>query len=616
MELIDWQKEAQEKADEQNRLRVERLSQYFSKVNSALTFRDIEVKVQHSTINAPAWSGGSDVVLNSRLINDLNNGLNVANLRGLNFHELSHILYTPRAGSEIVAWVNDEGYRMAFNALEDSRIETLFTARYPSTVDWFVVTVLTYFANDEETFKTSYPLLRGRKYLPLEVRAKSREVFPQQEKLDEICEVVDSYRQLTFPFDTEVAKPLIKRFHELVSNLPECGSGSGQDETRDWNDLADWEKELLAEAGEKPLDPNKPKTTILNCPMGHGQRPMEDIESSVSSRPQQPKQQKADVARSKQLDKKIQDEATTKPQSQSSPQSAGKGVAEILQGAIQNVMDKESVHQEITNIVRIIRGLPNLSPASITEPLSARYTHVVPDSHTLSASLSFGRELDRLKTKFDPAWDKYESRGRLNAGRFLRGDELDTVFDTWNEGREEATEIECVVILDNSGSMNGDKASNAYRAMYAVKSALDHINAKCSVILFNSTTNMLYKADEKAGNSIRDGGANGGTEAEYAVKYATKLLAQSDKPTKLFFAITDGEWSDSQVCDTEIRTLSECGVLTAFAYIPYHNEFNVELTHEKSHFCDVGAVIHNPFDLVSMARTIVRQAIARQLVAN
>ena len=61
--------------------------------------------------------------------------MSVANLRGLNFHELSHILYTPRQGSEIVTWVKENDLFKAFNALEDQRIETLFTSRFPSTVD-------------------------------------------------------------------------------------------------------------------------------------------------------------------------------------------------------------------------------------------------------------------------------------------------------------------------------------------------------------------------------------------------------------------------------------------------------------------------------------------------
>lgn len=621
--------------EERNRARIERLTRYFSRVNSALTFREIKVKVESSSINAPAWSGASDVTLNSRLINDFNNGVNVANLRGLNFHELSHILYTPRHGSEIVTWVNDKGYRMAFNALEDQRIETLFTARFPSTTDWFVVTVLTYFVNDEKQFQTSYPLLRGRKYLPLAIREKSRELFPFQDKLDEICEIVDDYRTLTYPLDTERGKVLIERFHNLIDSLPQHGdgegksgdgqSGNGESKTVDYDSLSDEEKEQVKNA--TPADPNsgKPTTTILNCPFGHGDRPTEGIEPSIHSRPQTPKNQKRDSERAKQLDKAIQDEAQTSQSqskdSQSPSQQGGNSagntgsLTEILQTAISDVMDKESVANEITEIIRVMKGLPSLNTNNLTEPELAHYAKANPDSKTLATSVSFARELERLKAKFDPAWDKYESRGKLNAQRFVRGDDLDTVFDTWNEGREDATEIECVIILDNSGSMGGSKATNAYRAMYAIKYALDKIGANCSVITFNHEAQTLYRATDKANNYIRDCGAQGGTNAEYAVRYATKLLAESDKPVKLFYAITDGEWSDSEVCDEEIKKLSRAGVLTAFAYIPEYNE-EVVLTHEKAHYADVASVIRNPFDLVGMARTIVRNAIARRVTSN
>ena len=259
-----------------------------------------------------------------------------------------------------------------------------------------------------------------------------------------------------------------------------------------------------------------------------------------------------------------------------------------------------------------MKGLPSLSSNNLEEPDMASYLNKSPDSKTLSASLSFSRELERLKAKFDPAGDKYESRGKLNAQRFMRGDDLDTVFDTWNMGREDVTEIEAVIILDNSGSMTGEKSTQSYRAMYAIKYALDKIGAKCSVIVFNHETRMLYRATDKATNSIRDCGATGGTNAEYAVRYATKLLAQSDKPVKLFFAVTDGEWSDSSVCDEEIKKLSRAGVLTAFAYIPESHE-EVVLTHEKAHYSDVASVVRNPFDLVGMARTIVHNAIGRRL---
>lgn len=629
-EFADRATRLQLEEEEQNRARVERLTRYFSRVNSALTFREIKVTVESSHLEAPAWSGASDITLNSRLINDFNNGLSVANLRGLNFHELSHILYTPRLGSEIVTWVNENGYRRAFNALEDQRIETLFTSRFPSTVDWFVVTVLTYFVNDEQQFTNSYPLLRGRRYLPLEVRSKSRELFIHKDKLDELCSIIDEYRTLIYPLDTERGKVLVEQFHNLIDSLPqhdnaksesgESGEGGNSNEVVDYNDMADWERELLEQA--TPADGNAKNTkTVLNCPFGHDERPTEGLEPSVNSRPQPIKQQKRDSERAKQLDSASQDESKTDSQSQSQSQSespTGKfagdtgSLTAILNTAITDVMDKHDVAQEIANIVRIMKGLPSLSSNNLEEPELATYRNLNPDTKTLSASVSFARELERLKAKFDPAWDKYESRGKLNASRFMRGDDLDTVFDTWNEGREDVTEIEAVIILDNSGSMNGDKSTQSYRAMYAIKYAFDRIGAKCSVITFNHDTKVLYRSSDKATNSVRDCGSTGGTNAEYAVRYATKLLAESDKPVKLFFAITDGEWSDTQVCDEEIKKLSRAGVLTAFAYIPESHE-QVELTHAKAHFSDVASVVRNPLDLVGMARTIVQNAIGRRL---
>jgi hypothetical protein len=86
-------------------------------------------------MEAPAWSGASTVTFNSRVIGDLNDAKSIAGVKGLDLHEISHILYTSREGSEIFDFVSDNNYFMAYNALEDQRIETLFTAKYPSTIE-------------------------------------------------------------------------------------------------------------------------------------------------------------------------------------------------------------------------------------------------------------------------------------------------------------------------------------------------------------------------------------------------------------------------------------------------------------------------------------------------
>jgi uncharacterized protein YegL len=612
---------------EEKKQRLERFTQFFGRVNSAFTFRKVIVNVEDSTMEAPAWSGASTVTFNSRVIGDLNDAKSIAGVKGLDLHEISHILYTSREGSEIFDFVSDNNYFMAYNALEDQRIETLFTSKYPSTIDWFTATILIHFVDNKESFTNSYPLLRGRRYLPVELRAQSRNAYPEQDKIDEICSIVDQYRTLIFPADTEIGKDLIARFNDLLPKGDGSGNGTGNG----------------TNASLSPAGAGQEGDVVLriNDPFGHGKRPQEGLESSANSRPVPPKKQEKDRDRSQQLDK--QDDAELSEQLKSKPvidvdindidfdfddqdsdqdsssseagDSAGDLVYTMIEDLLENILDSNET--EINDILRQIGGLPSLATNNSKEPELDQFRVLQPDANTFQASLSFGRELERLKASFDPAWDKYESQGRLSAHRYLRGDELDTVFDQWNEGREDATEIECVIILDNSGSMNGHKASSAYKAMYAIKKALDRVNANTTVITFNDRANTLYRATDRVGNTIRDAGCGGGTDATQAITYATKLLAETEKPVRIFFAITDGEWSGNQDANHEtIKRMARAGVLTAFAYIPEQGETVQPLTDKTSHYCEIASVIRNPFDLVYMAKSIVKYAISRRLVNN
>jgi uncharacterized protein YegL len=620
---------------EEKKQRLERFTQFFGRVNSAFTFRKVIVNVEHSTMEAPAWSGASTVTFNSRVIGDLNDAKSIAGVKGLDLHEISHILYTSREGSELFDYVRDNNYFMAYNALEDQRIETLFTAKYPSTIDWFTATILIHFVDNKEAFTNSYALLRGRRYLPVELRAQSRNAYPHQDQIDELCAVVDQYRTLLFPADTEKGKELIARFHDLLPKSDGTGTGTG-------TGTGHGESESLrpAQAGEEG-----DVIVRINDPFGHGKRPQEGLESSADSRPEPPRKQQKDRDRSQQLDKEddaeLAEKLKSKPvidvdindidfgdedldqdsdqdsdqPSNSAGDSAGDLINTLIEDLLENILDSNET--EINNILRQIGGLPSLATNNSREPESNEFRDLTPDANTFQASLSFGRELERLKASFDPAWDKYESQGRLSAHRYLRGDDLDSVFDQWNEGREDATEIECVILLDNSGSMSGSKASSAYKAMYAIKKALDRVNANTTVITFNDRANTLYRATDRATSTIRDAGTGGGTSADEAIKYATKLLAETEKPVRIFFAITDGDWSGNQDVNHEtIKRMARAGVLTAFAYIPESGETVEPLTDQRSHYCEIASVIRNPFDLVYMAKSIVKYAISRRLVNN
>ena len=598
----------EQKAQEQIRQeRLQRFTQFMGRVNSAFTFRKVTVKVENSPIEAPAYSGASQVTFISRLLGDLSTPKEIAGIKGLDLHEVCHILYTPREGSEIFEYVRDNDLFMAYNALEDQRIETLFTSKYPSTIDWFTSTILIHFVDNKKAFTTSYPLLRGRRYLPTELRAKSRNAYPHQHQIDEISEIVDAYRTLIFPADTETGKDLIRRFNDL---LPKGQGGQGGE----GGEGEEGGSETGSECGRVKVK------VKINDPFGHGNRPHEGIESDPTSRPVAPKKQERDRDNAKKRD--FEDDADLADEMNDSStdlggdagDDAGDELETMMNDLLDEILNDNDVANEINDILRQISGLPSLATNSSTEPSKVNYGSINPDANTFQASLSFGRELERIRADFDPAWEKYESQGRLHAHRYLRGDDLDTVFDRWSEGKDDVTEIECVILLDNSGSMSGSKASNSYRAMYAIKRAFDRINANCTVITFNDQANTLYRANDKAGATIRDARTGGGTVPDTAIQYATKLLAETDKPIRIFFAITDGDWSgNSDLNHDAIRKLGRAGVLTALAYIPDQNESTTTI---NKHECEIATAVKNPLDLIGMARTLTRYGISRRLINN
>lgn len=172
-----------------------------------------------------------------------------ATLRGLNYHELSHCLFTPSANAslrkqilelgndriyrvgldcgireffkllgiqkpkdeELNRWASQTGsvqeaYRIAitgafwhkiWNTLEDQRIESLFVAKFPTARHFFTTAVLRYIASykptdfggslrrTERKEGASYLLLHGRRYLRKSLRLQYRNLLQQQFNLDD-----------------------------------------------------------------------------------------------------------------------------------------------------------------------------------------------------------------------------------------------------------------------------------------------------------------------------------------------------------------------------------------------------------------------------------------------
>jgi hypothetical protein len=115
-------------------------------------------------VEAPAWNDGKVISFNESIINGVDENTLIG-LHGLNFHEVAHLLYSPRIGSDLGAWVKENNYQTSFNILEDNRAETFLVTKYPATRNFLLATLGEYIIrNSGERLGDSFILLAGRKY--------------------------------------------------------------------------------------------------------------------------------------------------------------------------------------------------------------------------------------------------------------------------------------------------------------------------------------------------------------------------------------------------------------------------------------------------------------------
>ena len=607
------------------------------KVASVLSLRSIETYAVPSS-PYPAWSGSSSIGYGLNHLGDLGNPYSVMALKGYTIHEIAHILFTARAGSVFRQWIIQNNLDTAFQVAEDSRIEYLMIGRFGTSVaTWLNASVIRHLLHPDTQLEVQYPLYAGRTYVPLSVREALRSAFINQTAVADIQRLVLEYREIVFDNQSAVdrAKGILLELDKLlkqsgIANLadPFGHSQRPNDELETSGSRPipyDQQRKAQKQSQKRnePLDTGKaptgndqtahqpPQNTPPGCfpqPTTQPGQPGEQGQPGQQGEQGQPGQ----PGQQGEQGQPGQDKQPGNDQTNGNSAGLGKaGQTEAIRQLFQAELDKqyELVKSEVRKEIRTLnRSTIELdSNGSVKSPKPSHFVMKSVEPDVFASAKKFGQELVKIRTENEPGYEKLTDSGKLNAGRYLRECELDVAFDRFTNGQQEATDIEAVVLLDNSGSMSGSPAQQAYRAMFAIKKGLQAINAQCSVITYNSFASTLYSADEKVSNQIKDAGASGGTNPDPAVEYAYGVFAKSTKAVKLLITITDGEWGNTPEVDEQVAELRESGVLTALAFISNGDRLS------SDHNFEIVSEIKHTSHLLSLAKTIVKLAIGRKL---
>jgi hypothetical protein len=600
--------------------RLIRMTQVVSKFASTLTLKKIRVGIEHdrhSGISAPAWSDSSSITFNHHVIGPLDTPEEVTAIKGLSLHEICHILLTPREGTKLVKEIRSLKLWEAFNMLEDMRIETFICTKYSNVSEWLTATIVKFLLDNTNGIVKQFPLIYGRKYLPVEVRTMVRDAYLNPGDIVQLEAVIDKYivLNLSDPSKYKEALELIIEYNKLVHNI-DSGNTYGQG----WSNIHDPNGHLHGNRKNGEWKPVNGK-------------PLNKAEQDKLAR-------KVNVDNGKDYDKKPGEgegdggqEDGSNPSSSPSSDSGmeapnngsdgtGNGVGHgesDRQRNVQTLNDLlkdiyESKKEEIEDAIKQFNGEVTLTSAPMTPPPRHSWVNTLEVSpEAVVASRSFGTELEQLRADHDPAWNRKTESGRLNVQRYGVGCEIDEAFDQWEMGREDAVDIECVILLDTSSSMSWC-IRDAFESMWSVKRALDKINASTTVVTFDAKAQLLYSANERAGIAMKHTALDGSTEPEDAIKYAYSVLANSNRAIKIVIAITDGQWYDNKNCDRMLSQLRKAGVITALAYVSNPMWLSEGQTIKiDSHGCEVATNITKTSDLFTLARKLVKAGVGRNL---
>jgi hypothetical protein len=563
---------------------------------------------------APAWSDGQSITFNASEIEDMDLET-LTQVNGLNYHELAHHLYTPRRGTTFMKWVIDNNYMESANMLEDQRIETLLVARYPSIAPYLTATIARWLSTTPDEAAGNYMLVRGRRYLPIEIRQAFRDMFAKPELVPVIADIVDQYRVLAFPRDYAKAQELIKRWNDEVLqklDFPKMPQGPNGCSSRD-------------PVGKGRPEPGKAQEKDAQRAGNMGKAESTQVmskpkPSTNTNNPPQPKTAEEALA----LRELAQQSQDGKETPQGVPQ-AGTGhvnsvggipnnVQDLLEDTIQSVLERKDVQQDIKTKQKVIVGGDGKHDDVIKK---GKFDKTTVPSESIVLYRKFARELERLRDECEPMWHREEASGKLNVQRAIRGCEIDEAFDRWDEGNDGA-DVEAVIMVDRSGSMSSNRNDmHASIACWTIKRALEQIGAPVTVYAFDDKAELAYGRNELADKvHYKFIYGNGGTNPYSTLLAAEQLLMSSRKKNKMLFMITDGAF-DSNKNDEIIERISKRGILTVMTLIMDDSDmqyYEARGTDEKSwrHGTEVYGRIKTARDLLPFAKSVVMGAIKKR----
>ena len=442
----------------------------------------------------------------------------IVGVRGILHHESGHVRFTIplpelwQRGSwalvDTARGVSMSKVQLAWNCLEDQRMEAAVVRATPRIATYFTPMVLTYtLAETEEKKYLSgaqreeidalgpWLSLAGRAYLPDEIRAQARDDFdraaePYGVASDEWFDIVARYLGATDPGDMVVA---VVEAQEFLDRLV--------DDVASAPDAAPSATAVMAAMQAREALTKK----ITNTNEQHAQMPEasgHDPHDSASS-PNWP------------------------------TESEGRGAGTESSSEAATTAEVEDVMARINE--RVGSGLLSLSEDTRAYPMPE---HLLAGARLLAHDIQDALEV--FRTERSPVWARHQEQGYLDAVAYRTRQPGDIAYRREPQHWEtRGFGVHVSFLADRSESMTADMAALS-QTLWAVKTACDALDIPSTMVLWSEGHRTVRVLEYDTAPMVY--ASSGGTDPRLALDDLDTHV-EGDGLHHLVFLFTDGEWA-------------------------------------------------------------------------
>lgn len=612
---------AQQALNEANKasesVRLDAWRSVFEKTNRILSGRALRIRIvadpdSEGMLEVPGWSDGETINFNGPMVKDMLRSKDamgaVLRLKGLNYHELSHVLFTPRQSDELPrrilekAAIEGSSWWWAFNALEDQRIETWFTSSYGPSRRYFEAAVLQWLITDGNA--EAAVLTYGRKYLPAKIRVQAERVFVKkysQDLMNRFKAVIDEYLTVVLPTDSVRGFMVVSRYKALLDEMqklsnaglpklpvedngvaqgtPQKGSSTttkaGRVSVKEAKDAAAQAKKATEQAAKDDAQAKadmdaqraadkagdgQDKGSGDAPSQGQGNQPADGAAQGNGSgqgggqgqADGQPGQQGGDAQDGQGNGAGSSGTGTHEVLDDASLAESIRDMMDAVHDGMDEVREDAEVQKDVSRVLDAVKAVVNNGKQDAAGEIFHNRGTAPPEPEHLVAQRRVRTLITQIRQAVEPQILHRQMSGRIDVRRVIsrRPTEMD-VFKSYDEGAEDETGMEAVILVDISGSM-GSRMTEASGALWILKRAFDSLGIRCTVLGFDTQHVIIYQPGQKAAPRISVFTSRGGTDPTTALQQANLILSKSHQPSKVLVTITDGAWSGTE---SQIRGL-------------------------------------------------------------